>query len=363
MNSTRKRRLTVGVVAAGCLAASALPAVAEPTTSGSPSSAVVSTTVASAGSRQLSLLDLAGAPLTTLALRPGVPSPFRVRVQDTGVNQLTSANSGFTVNSVLNNLYLDGDKTKAFIPSADVALGFPAGGAQNATGSLAALPRTVLSGSLAACTSLVTTVASIATLNLFSGAGLSLCNALGAGLVVPATTVLTTTEKTLTNLAAVPFTLAGQQSGAYSVADTTTGIGAASSGGISGTKITMLTGVPNISTALATQLSALTAQVTAVTTTVSPTGAGAQTDLSTVLGTLLTVPATAQLASALMGLTPQQASDVLNLLSSAVQPLGLGDITSVAGTYNSFPVLTATPTTNPAGGSYQGTLTVTLVQP
>ncbi|MBC7679747.1 MAG: hypothetical protein H7233_12285 [Pseudorhodobacter sp.] len=358
----RTRRLTVGVAAAGCLAASALPALAEPATSGSPGSAVVTATVAPAGSRQLSLLDLTGAPLTTLALRPGVPSPFRVRVQDTGVDQLTSATSGFTVNSVLNNLYLDGDKTKSFIPSADVALGFPTGGAQNATGSLAALPRTVLSGSLASCTSLVSTLTSLTTLNLASGAGLSLCNALGSGLAVPATTVLTSTEKTLANLAAVPFTLAGQGSGAYTTADTTTGIGAAASGGVSGTARTMLTGVPAISTALQTQLNALTTQVTGLANVVSPTGAGAQTNLETVIGTFLTKPATAQLGSALAGLTPQQASDIVNLLTSTVQPLGLGDITA-AGTYNSFPVLTATPSNNPAGGAYRGTLTVTLVQP
>ena len=364
MPYARARRLTVAAAAVGCLAAATAPALAEPSVSGSPGSTVVSTAVGAPSSRQLTLRDLTGAPLTALPLRPGVPSPFRVEVKDTGVNQLTSASSGFTVSSVLNNLYLDGDPTKAFIPSSQVAVSFPAGGAQDATGSLLALPRTVLSGNLPGCSTLFSTVSSITSLSILSGAGLNLCNAVGStGLTVPATEVVTSTTKSLADLAEVPFTLAGQESGAYTTADYLTGIGAADTRGSgAGTPRTMLTGVPNISTALQTKLDTLTSGMTAL-PEASATGAGAQTAVSDVIGTFLTVPALAPLGNALAGLTPTQASDVVNVLTGVVQQLGLGDIVSATGLYNSFPVLTATPAGSTAQGAYSGTLTVTLVQP
>jgi hypothetical protein len=358
------RRLAVVTAVGCCLAAAALPALAEPEVTGSPGSATVSTTVGQASSRQLALLDLAGQPLQSLDLRAGAPSPFRVQVTDSGIDQLTSATAGFTVESVLNNLYLDGDPTQSFIASGDVAVGFPVGGAQNAVGSLVALPRTVVEGTLPSCASLFGTLASLAALSPLTGAGLSLCDAVGSGLTVPATEVLVSAEQTLTDLADVPFSLSGQESGAYTLPDFTSGIGAGADGGVgaAGTARTLLSGVPNLSSGLQAELDALVAALDALPVT-SPTGTGAQTAVDDVIGVLLATPATAELGSALAGLTPEQAGDVVNLLTGTVQQIGLGDLLSVAGVYNSFPVLTATPSGTPTQGTYSGTLTVTLVQP
>jgi hypothetical protein len=361
------RRLTVVAAVGSCLAAAALPALAAPEVSGSPSGVDVSTQIGQSSSRQLQLLQLSGEALEELGLRPGVPAPFRVQVTDTGVNQLTSADSGFTVQSVLNNLYLDGVASADFIPSLDVRVDFPAGGAQNAVGSLVALPRTVISGELGDCVTLKGALASLSSLNLLSGPGLALCDALGlTGITIEGITVLTSTEKTLTDLAAVPFSLGGQQSGAYTDADYGSGIGFGDSrktGKPLGTTKALLVGAPSISSALQDQLDGLKAQVQGSLKLVSPDGTDAQTDLETVIGVLLTTPATAALGNALAGLTPTQASDILNTLTGLVEDIGLGDILSVNGVYNAFPVLTADPQGDPAQGTYRGTMTVTLVQP
>jgi hypothetical protein len=102
------RRAVVAAAVVGCVAAAAVPAFAatapSPGLTGSPSSTVVSLSSTGVGGRQLSLLDLAGNPLTSVALRPGVPSPFRVKVSDTSVGQLDLGGASFSVSAVLNNL-------------------------------------------------------------------------------------------------------------------------------------------------------------------------------------------------------------------------------------------------------------------
>lgn len=373
MNRSTSRRLTTSAMLAAGLAAAALPAVADPTVSGSPSSAVVSLTAAGTGSRQLQLFDLAGNPLTALDLRAGVPAPFRVNVTDTGIGQLTSATAGFTVSATMNNLYAAGSPTGVFIRSADVAVGFPAAGAKDVTGSLAVLPRTVLNGAIAGCTTVggVLTPPAIAGLTGLTAAQVgTLCGALGTtGVTVTNLPVVAAATQTLNNLTDVALSLGGQSSGAFTNADYANGIGARDTRGAgapAGTPRTLLTGVPTISTALQTLLNGVQATVQAL-PVVSPTGAGAQTSVNDVVGQML-APANsafglAALGSALAGLTPAQATAVLSTLTGTVQSLGLGDITSLTGGYNSYPVLTATPSSAPAAGTYRGTLTVTLVQP
>lgn len=370
MKRSTARRLAVTTGAAVSLAAAALPALAGSSVSGSPSAAVVQVTASGPGTRQLRLLDLAGQPLTTLDLRPGVPSPFRVNVQDTGISSLTSPTSGFTVSATMNNLYAGGVASAGFIPSGDVQVGFPLGGAKDALGSLQVLPRTVLSGTLGGC-SLVGGVLTLPSSLGLSGLSLSqltnLCGALGSGLTVANLPVVAAATQTLSDLTDVGLGLGGQSSGAFTLADYANGIGAGDSRGTgAGTPRTLLTGVPSVSAALQSALDGVRSTVQAL-PVVSATGTGAQASVSDVVAQML-APANASLGlsslgSALAALTPAQAATVLNTLTGTVQALGLGDVTNLTGSYNSYPVITATPSTPPAAGTYRGTLTVTLVQP
>lgn len=372
MHRSTVRRLTASAGVVSCLAVATLPALADPSITGSPSSATVSTSAAGLGARQLSLLDLAGNPLTTLNLRSGVPAPFRVKVQDTGVTQLTNPASGFTVSATLNNLYASGTPSGAFIPARDVAVGFPAAGAKDVLGSLSALPRTLLSGALGACTTVagVLTPPAIPGLTGLTPAQVSnLCGALGSGVTVTNLPVVSSTTQTLSNLSDVALSLGGQSSGPFTNADYVNGIGAGDTRGTgapAATPHTLLTGAPAISSTLQTALNAITTTVQSLPPS-SADGTGAQAAVNDVIGQML-APANsafglASLGTALAGLTPAQAVAVVNTLTGAVQTLGLGDITALSGTYNSYPVLTATPSTPPTAGTYDGTLTVTLVQP
>lgn len=366
MSRPLARRLTAIGVVGGCLAAVAGPALAGPTVSGSPDSSTVSLASTGAGTRQLELLDLAGANLTNLQLRPGAPSPFRVRVTDTGVGQLTDATSGFTVSATLNNLYAGGDPSAAFIPSKDVSVSFPAAGATSALGDITALPRTVLAGSISGCTTLLA-LSELTGLVATSGAGLELCNAVGStGLTISALEVVTNAEKLLDDVSDVPFALTGQESGPFTLADYKNGIGATDTrgAGAAGTPLGLLKGTPSVAD-LSDELAAVKSQVQAL-APVSADGTSAQTAVTQVIGEMLasTDAQVAALGNALSALTPAQAAAVVKTLTGTVQDIGLGDLLGVTGSYNATPVLTATPSTAPAAaGTYSGTMTVTLVQP
>lgn len=377
---TRISRRASVIITAATLVAAGAPALASgPTPSGSPSATEVSVTASGPGSRQLQVLDLAGNNLTSLALQPGVPQPFRVKVSDTGVGQLTvlatngSPAAGFTVDATMNNLYAGGSATAtAMIESKDVSIGFPGTGGLQAGATVTALPRILLNGTLGSCTAVFSTLATLLSgLSPTSGAGLTLCAALGGatattGPTITDLTVAADAAETIDGLTQVPFTLGGQDPGAFTLPDYANGIGNADTRGlgVAGTVRTLLTGTPAISSALTAELnsalSALSSQ-----TAISETGANAKTSVTNVLGAMAAIPALNSLYTALMGLSPAQAAGILNqYLTGVVQPIGLSDILSVTGAYQSFPTITASPSTPvPAAGTYKGTMTVTLVQP
>ena len=368
---TVPRRLAL-LVASACAVGVAGPAFAGPDIDGSPTATEVSLSTPAPGSRQLSVLDLAGQPLTNLPLRAGVPQPFRVRVQDTGVGQLTTtvdgavvtnASTGFTVTATMNNLYAGGSPSATdVIPASDIAVGFPTGGAKKALADVTVLPRTVLSGTIAGCASLLALPA-LSGLSALSGAGLDLCNAVGTGVTLAPLEVTSDTAQQVADLVDVPFALAGQEAGAFTLADYINGIGGDDTRGDgAGTGRTLLTGTPGVTAALTAALNTALAPLAAQPAT-SATGANAQTAVADVMGKLATVPSLASLYTALSSLTPTQIAAVLSSLNAALQPITLADITGVTGTYESFPILTASPSQPTAGGTYKGTMTVTLVQP
>jgi hypothetical protein len=98
-------------------------------------------------------------------------------------------------------------------------------------------------------------------------------------------------------------------------------------------------------------------------TLTSATGAGADTALSDVMTTLTTSADStlASLGNDLALLTQSQQVQILNQLAGSLVSPALADISNVVGTYNAWPMLTA----NAAGasaGTYEGTMTITMVQ-
>src|SRR5438270_13735213 len=106
-------KVTAGLAVAATIAVAGPALAGSPTGSGSPSGTTVSTTTGGPGTRQLKVLDMAGAPLNALALKPTVPQGFHVAVTDAAVSDLTN---GFTVSAVLNNLYGSSGATTTHAP-------------------------------------------------------------------------------------------------------------------------------------------------------------------------------------------------------------------------------------------------------
>src|SRR3954451_2828985 len=126
-----RTKVTAGLAVAATIAVAGPALATSPTGSGSPSGTTVSTTTGGPGTRQLKVLDMAGAPLSALALQPSVPQAFHVAVTDAAVGDLTQ---GFTVSAVMNNLYANSGATTThapgtYVPSSAVSVNMPATGA------------------------------------------------------------------------------------------------------------------------------------------------------------------------------------------------------------------------------------------
>ena len=132
-------KVTAGLAVAATIAVAGPALATGPTGGGSPSGTTVSTTTGGPGTRQLKVLDMAGAPLDAVSLQPSVPQGFHVAVTDAGVSDLTT---GFTVNAVMNNLYAQNGAgyttthaAGTYIPSSAVSVGMPAAGALSVFGA------------------------------------------------------------------------------------------------------------------------------------------------------------------------------------------------------------------------------------
>jgi len=374
-----RKRLPIAAVAATIAAATTVPAMAAGYNQ--PSGTVVSTASQAAGTRQLEVLDLAGNSLTSLALKPGVPQSFRVAVVDNSINDLTQP---FTVSAVMNNLYkVNGASSydySTMVPSGDVSVAFPASSPLSAFGvGLTDVPTALVSGTIPSCQSLES--AGLLSINLTSLLTLSptlcgtldpLTNALSGGvlssaLALPSTVnVLSSVTGTVSNLAdlsALPFSIGGAESGAFSLPDYTNGIGfgdPVASGKPAGTPRVLLTGHgASDLTNLLTQLGLSNGLPL-----VSADGTAAMTSLTALLSAL-SATGNAALQNLVSALTPLSTSDqlaILNTLSGTLST-ALANLSAESGTYNAFPSLKVTPSNpNQAAGTYSGTLTITMVQ-
>ena len=326
-----------------------------------------------AGTRQFFVEDLAGRDLTSLDFGRGGTAGLRVRVADSDYSAVTE---NFSVSATLNNLYLVSGQSHAFgtkIPSSAVSVGFGSS-PLNATGlSVNDLPTYALSGTVPSCATLQTLSPGVLGSITTDPNAVPLCALLGAGgTAVSSVSVqglAQTVQLTVSNLADLPVQLAtGGNTGPFTNADYTPGtIGAADSaaaGAPSATGRNLMTGTAAFSAGLITQLTTKLAAAVASLPVTTPTDAGARATVNSVVSALQVsgTSAIAQLGGDIAALgSAAMESAIINQLTATVGAPVQGDLLGLTGSYVSFPMLTASASA-PAPGSYEGTLTVTLVQ-
>lgn len=322
-------------------------------------------TAVQASSRQLSVSDLAGAPLTHLSLEPGRAAPFAVRVTDTGM-----APSDFQVDVVMNHLYREGaegpDAAHA-IPSSEVSLGHAAI-PLDAVGALLDLsPTHLVSSAIGAidCAA-VTASLGLTPAEVVTDPVCTLVDGLLGGAAVTVEDVpLTGTSLRDVDLSALdpsllPISLSAADLGAgrFTHPACHTGIGAADAScdvGPGTTSHTVIRGRPltgALTGALATVVDDAvgTAAPEAVTAVVQALQAASSAEVQ-------------RLGNRLAGYSAaDQATLVEDLLEVTTGTLGVDDLDAVTGTWVSFPTLQVDPT-SAAEGSYAGTMTLTLIEP
>lgn len=362
------RRTTVALVAAAAAVALAAPASADN---------VDVALGALGGTRQFAVEDVSGAPLTAINLGTGGVQPFRTHITDAGFTNVTK---GYTVGATMSNLYLKSGSTYDYstsVPSSAVSLVYPTNPLAALGVTFPVLPPLSLSGLLPSCLSMdsaTKTVLGLDASGLTSNLSVTaLCTALGsAGVTVGAgTQQVTGLTRTVTaaasNLADIPTQLTGATSGAFTNADYsdaskgfTTAPGA--SGAPTPTSLRIMTGTPNMTSALQSEIASKVNTAIASLPLTATTG-DSQMTIAAALSALSssTDAGVALVGSDLSLLTAAQQSAVINLLSSALGTLGLPNIPSLNGQYYGLPSLKSVPTGLTAG-TYDGTLTVTFVQ-
>lgn len=369
--SVMKHLRTAGTLLLTGLTALSLSGLAAAQTS----ETTVSTSVSS-GSRQLVVTDLAGAPLGELALTPGVPSPFKVTVQDSDY----VPTQGFTVSSSLNNLYLsDGAGGYDFttkIPSGQVDVSFGTSPLSVVDTLVDLNPDYLLSTPTAIdCQAVADILGLSLTDALLSDPICGLLDTLTgdtlsfADVPTDANAVLDIALDSL-DMSALPVAIGGgTDAGPYSDPDCDNGIGAGDATGectsTSGTGRTYLTGT-GATDPLEAALSTLLADQTLTTPLVSDGTTSAITTVDAAIQALQTsgTTAVADFGNTLTddAYTLANRIDLINgLLSAALDTIESVDLAAVTGLYTSFPMLSVDPAGAP-DGTYAGTLTVTLVE-
>jgi hypothetical protein len=324
------------------------------------------------GTRQFAVEDLGGNPLTALDLGTTGTKPFRTHVTDSGFTDLTH---DYAVTSKMTNLYLKTGDTHNYgtkIDSSDVSITF--GGTPLSLSGLLlpVLPKltiTAIPTCAALPTSVTDTTGSLLTALPTSPLGQA-CSALTAasaatsGATVIVDGVLQTVTPLLTSVLDAPVALGGASGGAFTLPDFT-GVGASDPGKTStpGTSVSLMTGVPGLTTNLANAIKNALADALAGLPLTAASGTAAKTTVDAVLQALnnSSTAAFSTLGGALGALTGAQQLAIVNTLTASLNLPTLASITSVSGQYFAFPTLTAK-TSAPVAGTYDGTMTVTFIQ-
>ena len=370
-------RTTAGLALCTALAVSA-PALADN---------VGVTVLGLGGTRQFTVEDLAGSPLSALDLGTGGAQPFRTHVADAGFLPTSAITGAYTVNAVINNLYLKEGSAYNYavkIPSKDLSIGF-GGNPLAGTGiSLQDLPRLSLTGTLSDCAGLSTALKSALGLETVAGVTkaidltntaltqlcLTLANPTTRDLTAKVDGIVQSLVPTLTSVLDLPSQLAGATGGTFtnpSFAGGTVGAGDTSgaAGAPAATSVSLMSGTHNLSSGLISALkAALNDKLTGLPLVTAGAGSAATTMDAAVAGlSLANNTVSNQLASVLSTVSDANKATILNglgLTLSALDPV-LADIKGITGSYYAFPILKAVPTT-PVPGIYNGTMTVTFVQ-
>lgn len=334
--------------------------------------------------RQLEVLDLAGNDLEHLRLRDGRPQPFEVRVTDTDQGR----DDDFTVATTMNNLHLvdgEGHDAERSIASEHVELSFP-GNPLAALGVHADLEPRYLLGTAAPVT--CSAVDSLLVLGgtllgddplcelLASLHDLSLVDDLdGEALAFDGVEVvrelLEDIDLDSLDLPALPLVPGHGTAGAYEDPDCGSGIGSAFCDGTTPTVRQALRADANDQ--LVQALEDLLLDAVGDGELVGPDGLLAVEDVLAALkdsdeplvdgdGDDLG-DTVASFGDALVLYDADDQIELINgLLEGALRELALDDLLHVTGRYSSYPALTVDTGSAPAGGAYEGTLTVTLIE-
>lgn len=367
------------LVTAATLAAVAAPALAD---GGTP---VGVSLVTADGTRQFSVTQLDGTTaLSSFTFGQSLTQPFRTTVKDT--NRLLNSN-GYQVTATMSNLYLKtatGHDWDTYIPSSALGLTYGATPLVG-TAKLPVSPRILIQGTLATCSDAsiasalgfssvsALTTALLGVLNPAMTAVKNVCTQLGLLAGQPLDTVTTAATQlidlassmagSLTNL---PFALTGALQGGPFANPSYAGVGAGDPHPSNATPTTKLimqgTSLLGTASDLTGLLAALTTELQAEIGTlplVSNSGAPALLTLAQAQTALSSVKPL--LANALSALPGGQATDLINQLAATVQAVTKLDLSSVTGTSDAYPVLTAAPVASKAG-TYDGTMTVDFIE-
>lgn len=284
------------------------------------------------GSRTLFVEDMLGQELTSLDFADTRSLPFRVRVVDSDFDR-----QAFNVSATMTNMYLDEDGTLTYdtqIDAADVSLG----------SQLQPLNIFDVDATVRPLVDTVTTVtdATLCSLLGLTGSG---CEISLSGLVGTIQTVELPVD--LDNLPALPLVPQANETGAFTNAEYTAGVGAAdpSPGGAAATARRLVAGGVGPS-GLLDEIEGLL-----VTTPV-----GALVPVESVVEALVA-------AYPLIGTLPVgTVSDLIANTTGDVVPLTLNEILAQSGTYMSLPTLNVNVPAGTTAGDYRGTLVVTALQ-
>jgi hypothetical protein len=330
-------------------------------------------------SRELRLLDLTGEPLEELELRDGVPQGFETRV----VDREQDPGNDFDVESTLNNLHrrdADGNLVADdLIASENVDLGYatdPAGarsmavGADVTTALASAEPISCqdvndLLGVLVADDPICNLISDLLGINLGSLTSSDTIEFSGVDLAM-ALDPVAIDDLPLADLPLVP----GEgDTGPYTEPECNLGIASSFCDGDNPTKLNTLQSSPN-----GTLASEIESRLIDAATGGDLVGTDGPVTVDDVLSAMRNsnqslldangnaVGGVGELADAIGQYDAgEQVTLVNNLLAATLDQVGAGDLARLQGTHRSFPSLTVT-TGGATGGSYQGTLTVTLIE-
>lgn len=341
------RRLRIGAAAA----AATVVAVTGGTAAADTTNTQPVTVTALAGTRTLNVLSLTGGPLNGLVLGTGHAGAFLTNVTDVGYQ-----NVGYQVTAELSNLYPYDAKSGSYnfqgtsIPSNAVSLGFPTTNPLDLTNVASDVtPVIQLTGDLSGFTaSLLTQLGGLLTLPS------SITTTLSTTVDGATTPVSNAVKEILDGLANdLPIQLQTGSGGSFTNPGPLTGVSGAPAPQGTPTDLLIEKGTPNsvsgLLSDLLTQLGAGADGTIPISTLISQ-GIVSKDDVLSAIQSATGIP---------LDFLTSNATAILNTVTAKIT--NLAAILGQDGSYNALPLLSVNLPKNTPAGTYQGILTVTLM--